>query len=141
MTLRPPSGTRPPASAEIGGRIVDLAELAKEICARYRAEFGDEHERYGDAGIAWCRHDNQWLLAWAAGDVRGGIDLDAQVNWLARVLHARDFPVNRLVRDLEIAAGLVLEAMPGEAGAAIAGRLAAAAESVAALDLGPDVPD
>jgi hypothetical protein len=30
-----------------------------------------------------------------------------RLEWLAGVLHARDFPVARLARDLEIAAGVV----------------------------------
>jgi hypothetical protein len=59
----------------------------------------------GDAGIEWCLHDNLYLLAWAFQDARDGtVRLDEQAAWLARVLAARDFPVQRLVRDLRIAA-------------------------------------
>ena len=46
--------------------------------ARYRAEFPDEEERYGDAGNAWCVHDNQHILNWAYQDAPGFVDLDEQ---------------------------------------------------------------
>ena len=97
---RPPGGMTPPARADG----LDLVELAKEICARYRAEYPDEQERYGDAGMAWCRHDNQHILGWAVGARDGLVDLERELGWLARVLAARDFPLDRLARDLEIAA-------------------------------------
>ena len=32
-----------------------LFSLATAICERYRLEYPDERERYGDAGIAWCK--------------------------------------------------------------------------------------
>ena len=87
------------------GTAIDMRPLAREICARYQSEFPDEQERYGDAGIEWCLHDNLYLLAWAFQDARDGtLRLDDQAAWLARVLAAREFPVARLVRDLEIAA-------------------------------------
>jgi len=93
----------PPARADG----IDLVALATEICARYRAEFPDEQERYGDAGMAWCMHDNQHILNWAVGARNGLIDLEHELGWLARVLAARDFPLERLARDLEIAAEVV----------------------------------
>ncbi len=135
MTLRRPSGTPPPATAQIDGTATQLAPLATTICERYRLEFPDEAGRYGDAGNAWCRHDNQWLLSWAVSDVLGVTDLGEQVCWLARVLHARGFPLARLVRDLEIAAELVAHGAFGAASAAVAERLTAAAIAVAGLDL------
>ena len=79
---------------ELGGQPIDLVALAAEICERYHAHYTDEAERHGPAGRAWCRHDNQWLLSWEVGDVRGVTDLDEQACWLARVLHARDVPVS-----------------------------------------------
>lgn len=93
----PPSGQPPPET--VNG--VDLVALATEICARYRAEFPDEEQRYGPAGQAWCLHDNQYILAWA---LLGPEVLEPNVAWLAGVLAARDFPLERLRRDLEIAA-------------------------------------
>lgn len=137
MTVRPPTGTPPPAVAELGDDRLDLAELAREVCDRYHSEFTDERERYGEAGVDWCRHDNQWLLSWAAGDVLGFADLDEQASWLARVLHARDFPVDRLTGDLRIAAEVVEERIPGEHGTALGAALRRAAATVASLDLAP----
>jgi hypothetical protein len=104
----PPSGAPPPATAKLeGGEQLDLRALAEEICSRYRAEFPDEQERYGDAGIAWCLHDNQHLINWAVTDANGLGGFERQIDWLAGVLEARDFPLDRLARDLEIAAVVV----------------------------------
>ena len=136
MTVRRPSGSPPPDSARIAGVVTPLIPLADAICTRYRDEFPDEAERYGDAGIEWCRHDNRWLLSWAASDVLGVTDLCEQASWLARILHARGFPVQRLARDLQIAAELVAQGSFGDASAAVAGRLIAAADTVAELDFG-----
>jgi hypothetical protein len=107
--VSPPRGGQPPpehAESPDGERIA-LRPLAEEICRRYREEFPDEEGRYGEAGIAWCVHDNQHILNWAFLDLCGFVDLDEQLAWLARVLAARDFPLVRLARDLEIAADVV----------------------------------
>lgn len=113
---RPPSGHPAPVSAQLpGGDSVDLRALAQEICGRYRAEFPDEEQRYGDAGMAWCLHDNQHILNWAVTEVHGFGGLERQLDWLAGVLDARNFPLDRLARNLEIAAAVVAEAMPGDA--------------------------
>ncbi|HSD76697.1 MAG TPA: hypothetical protein VLA98_04810 [Solirubrobacteraceae bacterium] len=121
----PPSGMAPPVTAVLpGGGEADLLELARAICARYAAEYPDERERYGDAGQAWCVHDNQHLLNWAILDARGEVSLDEQVAWLGRVLAARDFPLDRLARDLDLGAA-------GD-GAAVAAALERAAEGVRA---------
>ena len=101
---RPPGGMTPPARAALAGREIDLVAHAREICSRYRAEYPDEQERYGDAGMAWCLHDNQHILNWAVGARNGLVDMERELAWLARVLAARDFPLDRLARDLEIAA-------------------------------------
>lgn len=127
----PPSGTPPPERASVDGREIDLRELAYEVCRRYRAEFPDEQERYGDAGQAWCIHDNQHILNWAAGHLAGHVDLHRELNWLARVLHARDFPLDRLARDLELGAAVVLERRVPRA-ADLAAALGAGAERVRA---------
>ena len=106
--IEPPSGHPPPATAELrDGGTLDLRALAVEICRRYRLEFPDEQERYGEAGIAWCIHDNQHILNWAVTDWSGFGGLRSQLEWLAGVLHARDFPVSRLARNLELAADVV----------------------------------
>jgi hypothetical protein len=107
----PPSGATPPAEIyHSDGTPIDLQALAHQVCALYRGEFTDEAERYGEAGVKWCLHDNQYLLAWAIQDVRDGtVLLTEQVEWLSRILENRGFPVERLARDLEIAAGVALE--------------------------------
>ena len=109
MTLRPPSGMNPPTEAVLVGEHVPVAllPLAEEVCRRYREEFPDEQGRYGDAGVAWCVHDNQHILNWSIGAVNGRVDLARELAWLARVLEARDFPLDRLARNLEIAADVV----------------------------------
>jgi hypothetical protein len=101
----------PPTDAVLAGEHVPVAlvPLAQEICRRYRAEFPDEQGRYGDAGVAWCVHDNQHILNWAIGARNGRVDLERELAWLARVLEARHFPLDRLARDLEIAADVVRE--------------------------------
>ena len=84
--------------------------MAEEISRRFWTEYTDEAERYGDAGLAWCIHDNQWLLGWAVEDfeIKGG-HFVGNVRWLAGLLAARDYPAGRLARDLEIAAEVVGE--------------------------------
>jgi len=135
MSPRPPSGTPPPIVAELGGRPVDLAALAVEICDRYHAHYTDEEERYGPAGQAWCRHDNQWLLSWAVGDVQGVTDLDEQACWLGRVLHARDFPVDRLAHNLRLAGEVARAQLGGDEGEALDDVLRRAARAVSSLAL------
>jgi hypothetical protein len=76
-------------------------------------------------------HDNQYLLHWALLDARGTTRLHDQVAWLARVLGARDFPLERLARDLEICAEVVVEAGHGWA-EDVASRLRAATSAAVA---------
>ena len=125
----PPSGRPPPRRAELAdGTEVDLEALATEICARYRAEYPDEDERYGEAGEQWCRHDNQYLVSWAVLDTRDYVSIEEQVAWLGKVLEARDFPLDRLARDLDVAAEVVGLRVPG--GDAVAAALTRAAAMV-----------
>jgi hypothetical protein len=98
----------------VRGETLQLSALAHEISRRFMAEFPDEAARYGEAGFAWCAHDNQWLLGWAAEDVDvGGGHFLGQVRWLANVLGSRDYPVERLARDLELAAEVVGDGSEG----------------------------
>jgi hypothetical protein len=119
--LRPPGGgTPPPEEARVAdGTTIRLRPLAEEICRRYRQEYPDEQARYGDAGAAWCLHDNQHILNWALLSLEHGERLlEQQIGWLARVLAARDFPLERLDRDLTLAAEVLREAEPRAAAAA-----------------------
>jgi len=119
------------------GTELDLQSLAREICRRYREEFPDEQSRYGDAGEAWCRHDNQHILNWAALALRGFVDLNKELSWLARVLEARDFPLERLARNLEIASEVVSEKIEAEEATALAAKLRDSAGLVGAKPAPP----
>jgi hypothetical protein len=77
---------------------------------------------------AWEIHDTQHLLNWAVGDVEGHVDLERQVSWLAGVLEARDFPLEHLAGNLELAADVVEASVDG--GAVVAARLRDAAARV-----------
>jgi hypothetical protein len=95
-----PSGA--PAPEEAGG--LDLRAMAERVTERYGHEFPDEDERYEPkVWRAWCRHDTQYLLQWAVLDAEGATSLARQVDWLAGVLDARGFPLDRLARTLELA--------------------------------------
>jgi hypothetical protein len=130
--IEPPGGEAPPSSAWLDDdhEPLDLVELAREICHRYREEFPDERRRYGAAGAAWCVHDNQWLLSWGAESVAGYLDMHDEVAWLASVLEARGFPLERLCRDLEIGAEVVRKQVCGTAGDQLAAVLGDAADFV-----------
>jgi len=129
--LQPPSGDPPPVSVPIGDRaMLQLAPLAREICRQYAREFPDEAERYGQAGKAWCIHDNQYLLYWAADSVHGYVDMHSQIAWLARVLESRAFPLARLARNLDLAAGVARSRVRGGSGESLAAVLDDAAAFV-----------
>jgi hypothetical protein len=136
VSTRPPGGAPPPTLAEVDGWQLDLVSLARTICEHYDRIYPDERERYGPGGRQWCHHDNQWLLSWAAADVIGAVDLNEQACWLARVLHSRGFPIERLVRNLMLAAEVIRESELGPAGPAVAERLESASTVVAGLPLG-----
>ena len=120
----PPTGA--PAPEHAGG--LDLRTIAERVTERYGHEFPDEDERYEPAiWRAWCRHDAQYLLQWGVLDADGIVSLDEQVAWLARVLGARDFPLDRLARTLELCA----DELDREGRADAAGRLRDAARTVA----------
>jgi hypothetical protein len=113
--LAPPSGMDPPERVTgLRGSDLDLVEIARRTCDAYGREFPDERERYGDAGVLWCRHDAQHLLNWAALSVTDNLDYESELSWLARVLEARDFPLERLARCLELLAQTTRETVPDE---------------------------
>jgi hypothetical protein len=133
--LEPPGGDPPPLVGRLGeSETLDLYALAREVCRRYRLEFPDEVERYGDVGNAWCVHDNQYLLDWAAEATSDNVDMRDEVAWLASVLEARHFPLDRLARNLDIGADVVLDEVTGSPGARMAAVLADAAEFVRSRD-------
>jgi len=96
------------------GHELDLRALAVDSCKEYDAEFPDSQERYGPAGFQWCVHDSQHLINWAALSLTGSVRFDEQLAWLARILEARDFPLDRLARHLELLAETVLRSHPAE---------------------------
>ena len=109
----------PPTRARLEEQEVELAPIAARICERYRELFPDEEGRYGEAGMEWCRHDNQHILNWAIGAAQGYVDFTREIDWLARVLDARDFPLDRLARDLELAAEELAPIAGAEAAVAV----------------------
>jgi hypothetical protein len=120
-----PSGAAPPEQA--GG--LDLRAMADRVTERYGVEYPDEDERYDpEVWRAWCRHDTQYLLQWAVLDVEQTTSLDRQVAWLAGVLEARGFPLDRLARTLELAA----DEADAEQRDDVADQLRSAAEGVRA---------
>jgi hypothetical protein len=117
------------APSPCGGEDLDLHALAAAVCRRYYAEFADEDAVYGDVGRAWCQHDNQHLLNWAALAAAGAVSLDDQVAWLARVLESRAFPILRLARSLELGGAVVRERL-GAGAEAMARKLDGAAAMI-----------
>lgn len=127
--LDPPSGMPPPQRVTSPqGREIDLVDIARKTCVTYDQEFPDERERYGPAGVDWCRHDTQHLLNWAVLSLTEDLDFEEQLAWLARVLEARDFPLPRLARCLELLADMAHETVPEEP--QIAARLSGGASYV-----------
>jgi hypothetical protein len=126
----PPSGAPPPQVVRLDdGSVVALGPLVELVAERYYDAYPDEDERYGPAGREWCIHDNLYLLAWAYGARRGDVRFEEQVLWLARVLHSRGFPLERLAHDLRIAADVVVDVRVVDA-EAVAGILREGGEAV-----------
>jgi hypothetical protein len=57
-------------------------------------------------------HDTRYILSWGVGDLNGFDMLEPQVEWLARVLDARGFPLDRLARNVELAGEVLGERLP-----------------------------
>lgn len=122
--VAPPSGATPPADAPLGERRVPLKPLAEEVADRYLAEFPGDLDRYGDVARPWAIHDTTYILQWALLDVEGLADLSHELDWLAEVLAARDFPLAQLRRNVELCADVLAER---EGAGAAAERLRSAA--------------
>ena len=126
---QPPSGWPPPEDATLAGGPVNVTALAEAVADRYFEAHPGDLERYGpDVARAWEIHDTRYLLSWAIGDVEGHVELAGQVSWLAGVLEAREFPLEHLASNLDLAADVTAERVEG--GAAVAERLRAAAALV-----------
>lgn len=89
-----------------------MLELAESVCSEYYRLYPDTDERYGGRGRAYCAHDNAYLAAWIVNSVE--LDSPAMLahdaQWLADLLAARDFPMERFVRNLELVADAVVNA-------------------------------
>jgi hypothetical protein len=59
-------------------------------------------------------HDNQHVFNWAALSLTGSLPFFEQIARLARILEARDFPLDRLARSLEPCAQTTARCHPDE---------------------------
>jgi hypothetical protein len=123
-----PSGWPPPAEAAFDGGRLALPPLAEAIARRHLERHPDDVERYGGLAHEWAVHDMQHVLAWAFGERSGFIDLGRQVEWLARVLDARGYPLVNLADCLVEASAVVRSQVPGAAD--VADRLEAVSSAV-----------
>ncbi len=89
----------------------ELLPLAERVCAAYYAEFPDTDERYGTRGRAYSAHDNAYLAAWVLQGIELGspATLERNVRWLADLLTARGFPLDRYARNLELVAAAIVD--------------------------------
>ena len=110
----PPSGHMPPTEVRLrAGTTVAIAGLAAEATERHLARHPGEVARFGQYTAEWCRHDLQWVLSWAVQDADGQpVDLLEQLDWLARVLTARDYPAASLADALDELAAVSESALP-----------------------------
>ena len=133
-TLRPPAGgLAPPQAVTLPDATeLDLRPIARKVTDAHFARHPDELERYGEAGRAWCTHDNQHLLNWAALDLDGRADFDRQLRWLSNVLTARGYPLENVGDNLRTAAAVIESEAAGASAQALADRLRLGAESLAA---------
>jgi hypothetical protein len=84
------------------GRELDLVAPARRACEAYQREVPDYAERYGPVGMTWCVHDSQHILNWALTRSQAGFE--RELDWLIRVLAARDFSLEELARGIELLA-------------------------------------
>ena len=117
----PPGGMPPPTTVSTSiGETVRLVPLAEEVTERHLERHPEDVSRYGEElAWQWCVHDMQHVLAWAITDQ----EFEGQLAWLARVLDARDYPVNNLFDCVHTAADVVDEQLRDEVGRDVAGRM------------------
>jgi hypothetical protein len=102
----------PPATAPgPDGEDIDLIPIARRACQDFVAEYPGYTERYGPPGMQWCVHDNQHILTWALMDSPASV-FERELAWLARVLEARDFPLDQLARGVELLSAPLIDAHP-----------------------------
>lgn len=121
--LAAPSGQLPPQQVALRtGEVVELAAWAARAAGRHLAAHPEELERYGVHVADWCAHDLQWLGMWAVLDADGqAVDFAAQLDWLVRVLVAREYPLSSLADALETLAEEIPRALDEAAAALRAG--------------------
>ena len=131
---RPSGGEPPPTEAKLrDGTVVALLPLAVETTDRYARTFPDEDARYTSEWRQWSTHDNQHVLRWAISAQTYRTDLWKDIAWLARVLEARGFPLDRLAKNLELLADVLTEQI-GAPVAVAAQHLRKAAANLATAD-------
>ncbi len=98
-----PTGYRPPQHVTLrAGDVIAPGPWAASAADRHLAAHPEELERYGVHARDWCVHDLQWLCLWAIMDVDGqALEFDAQLDWLARLLAARGYPLGSLADALD----------------------------------------
>jgi hypothetical protein len=64
--------------------------------------------------MQWCLHDNQHLLNWAVMSLTHGISFENELAWLAGILEHRQFPLERLVHNLELLSSALSTTYPDE---------------------------
>jgi hypothetical protein len=113
----PPTGQAPPAEALLrDGTLVPLAATAAAAAERHLTQHPEEIDHHGPHTAAWCRHDLQWVLSWAVQAADGQpIEFAAQLDWLARILAARDYPIASLADALDELAAAAEPSLPGAA--------------------------
>jgi len=115
--VAPPSGQLPPSTVRLrSGEEVALPPFAEAASDAHLAAHPDELERYGEHARAWCVHDLQWLALWAAQDADvQAVEFATQLEWLARLLDARDYPLASLADALGTLADELRGTLPGAA--------------------------
>lgn|GEM_PF-356156 len=116
-----------------------LLPVAERICERFYRAFPDTDAQYGARGRSFCAHDNAYLAGWLLEGVerRNPESFRRNVHWLAGVLTARGFPLDRFIRNVRMVVEVLIEEAlaPAEAAESVA---AAALSGIEDTRAGPD---